>query len=406
MEGDRLDSARGWSVAAAAALSTFTVFGVAYSFGAFFESMADEFDAGSGATALVFSITISASFFLGSFTGRWADRFGPRPVLLLGAAALAAGLLATTIVPNLLLGYVTYGLGVGLAVACGYVPMVSTVGGWFDRQRPIALGVAVAGIGLGTLIGSPAAAALIDATSWRTTFVVFALVGATLLVGCSFVARPGPAGVSAARPRSLRELLRIRDFSVLYGSSLMVTFGLFVPFVFLATYAEDEGIAEVAAAALIGIIGGASIVGRLGLGALAARLGTIRLYRVCFLVMALSHPIWFVAGGSHALLVVYAVTLGVGYGGFIAVSPAVAAERFGLEGLGGVLGTLYTSAAIGSLFGPPIAGVLIDEAGFRTAIGFATVTSLAGWALLLRLGDSVIEPARAPSTIEHEGGAR
>lgn len=406
MEGDRLDSTRGWWVTGAAAVSTFTVFGVAYSFGAFFESMADEFDAGSGATALVFSITISVSFLLGSFTGRWADRLGPRPVLLVGAASLAAGLLATTQVPNLLLGYLTYGVGVGLAVACGYVPMVSTVGGWFERQRPIALGVAVAGIGLGTLVGSPIAAALIDATSWRTTFVVFALVGAVLLVGCSFVARHGPAAVSAAAPRSLAELLRIRDFAVLYGSSLMVTFGLFVPFVFLATYAEDEGIGEVAAAALIGIIGGSSIVGRLGLGALAARLGTIRLYRICFLVMAMSHPIWFLAGGSHALLVVYAVTLGLGYGGFIAVSPAVAAERFGLEGLGGVLGTLYTSAAIGSLFGPPIAGVLIDEAGYGTAIGFATITSLAGWVLLLRLGDPPRGSAQVEATVEHEGGTR
>ncbi|MEM8903370.1 MAG: MFS transporter [Actinomycetota bacterium] len=405
MEGDRLDSGRGWWVTGAAAVSTFTVFGVAYSFGAFFESMAEEFDAGSGATALVFSITISASFLLGSFTGRWADRFGPRPVLLLGAASLAVGLIATTTVPNLLLGYVTYGLGVGLAVACGYVPMVSTVGGWFDRQRPIALGVAVAGIGLGTLVGSPIAAALIEATTWRTTFVVFALVGAALLIGCSFVARPGPAAVAAAAPRKLGELLRLRDFAILYGSSLMVTFGLFVPFVFLATYAEDEGIGEVAAAALIGIIGGASIVGRLGLGALAARLGTRRLYRVCFLVMALSHPIWFVAGASHPLLIAYAITLGVGYGGFIAVSPAVAAERFGLEGLGGVLGTLYTSAAIGSLFGPPIAGVLIDEAGYGTAIGFATVTSLAGWVLLMRLGEPVGTPEPQP-TIEREGGTR
>jgi predicted MFS family arabinose efflux permease len=379
-----VDSRRGWLVVAGAAASTFVVFGVAYSFGAFFDSMADEFGTGSGATALVFSVTISLSFLLALFTGRAADRYGPRPVLLVGTVSLAAGLLLTTVAPNIVVGYVTYGVGVGLAVACGYVPMVATVGAWFVERRAAALGVAVAGIGLGTLVGSPAAAALIDATSWRTTFVVFAIVGTVILLLASTVAEPGPAGVSAAKPRSLVELLRIRDFAVLYGSALLVTFGLFVPFVFIATYAEDRGVGEVAAAALVGLIGGASILGRLGLGALAVRVGVIRLYRASFLVVACSHFIWLVAGSSQVLLVLYAVVLGLGYGGFIAISPAVVAERFGLAGIGGVLGTLYTSAAIGSLGGPPLAGVLIDQVGYGAAITFAGVVSLGGFFLLLQ----------------------
>ena len=52
-----IDSWRGWVVVAAAFFSTFTVFGIAYSFGAFFSSMATEFGAGKGATSLMFSIT-------------------------------------------------------------------------------------------------------------------------------------------------------------------------------------------------------------------------------------------------------------------------------------------------------------------------------------------------------------
>jgi MFS family permease len=362
-----------------------TVFGVAYSFGAFFESMAAEFGTGAGATALVFSVTISLSFALAPVTGRYADRFGPRPVLWVGAAALAAGLLLTTLVPSIVLGYVTYGIGVGVAVACGYVPMVATVGGWFQRQRPAALGVAVAGIGLGTLIGSPLAAALISATSWRTTFVVYGLGGAALLLAASLVAERGPAAVQAARLRPIGELLRIRAFALLYAASLLVTFGLFVPFVFIASYAESRGVGEVAAATLVGLIGGASIIGRLGLGTLAVRLGATRLFRLSFLMMGLSHLIWLAAGGRFALLVVYAVVLGIGYGGFIAISPAVIADRFGLEGMGGVLGTLYTSAAVGSLLGPPLAGLLFDHFGASAAIGAAAAVSLAGWSVLLAL---------------------
>ena len=60
----RVDGARAWVVAAAAAVSTFAVFGVAYSFGAFFREMSDEFGTSSSATAFVFSLTVSMSFLL------------------------------------------------------------------------------------------------------------------------------------------------------------------------------------------------------------------------------------------------------------------------------------------------------------------------------------------------------
>ncbi len=381
----QLDSRRGWLVTAAAVASTFATFGVAYSFGAFFDAMSEEFDVGSGQTAFFFSLTISLSFILGLFTGRWADRVGPRPVLIAAAASLVGGLLATAAVQSIWLGYLTYGLGVGFAVACGYVPMVSVVGSWFVRRRAAALGVAVAGIGLGTLVGSPVAAALIDSTSWRTTYVIFGVVGGVLLLAAASVAERGPAAQPTDKPRSLRELLRRRDFAILYVASLLGTFGLFVPFVFLADYAEGEGISSVPAATLVGVIGGASVVGRLGLGSLADRLDLDRLYIGSFAVMAGSHFVWLGAGDRYWQLVLYATVLGLGYGGFIALSPAVAAARFGLTGLGGVLGTLYTSAAVGSLGGPPVAGVLIDGPGYSTAITFAGLMTVGATIVLVPL---------------------
>ena len=53
----QVDSARGWLMTGATFVSTFVVFGVAYSFGAFFDSMSDEFGSGKGLTALLFSAT-------------------------------------------------------------------------------------------------------------------------------------------------------------------------------------------------------------------------------------------------------------------------------------------------------------------------------------------------------------
>lgn len=351
----------------------FCTFGVAYSFGAFFDSMADEFGAGSGATSLFFSFTVSLSFLFGLRTGRWGDRVGPRKVLLAGAASLVAGLLLTAAAPNIWFGYLTYGVGVGFAMACGYVPMVATVGGWFERRRASALGVAVAGIGLGTLVGSPLAAWLIDQTSWRTTYVIFAFGGGAMMLISASMAKVGPAAGKAVKPRSLRELLKDFRFAMLYVSIVFTSFALFVPFVFLGNYATDQGIDSVKAAALVGVIGGASVVGRLGLGGLGDRFDASVIYEASFVLMALSHFIWFGAGSSYGALVTYAILFGIGYGGFIALSPAVMADVFGMEGLGGMIGTLYTAAAIGSLGGPPLAGVLIDRWDYSTAIGVAIV---------------------------------
>jgi len=80
--------------------------------------------------------------------------------------------------------------------------------------------------------------------------------------------------------------------------------------------------------------------------------------------------------------------MGVGYGGFIALAPAVSAQIFGVRGLGVVLGLLYTAAGIGGLIGPPLAGWLIDSSGYSTAIITAMVIALAATASLSALPKS------------------
>ena len=166
-----LDSRRSWLVVGAAFLSMFTVFGVAYSFGEFFGPMADEFGTDRSETALFFAITTFAYFGLGIVSGRIADRVGPRRVMVTGGIAMVAGLLLTAEVQSIQVGYLTYGLGVGLGVACGYVPMVAAVGGWFEHRRAIALALAVAGIGTGTLVVVPVVDWLIDEHGWRQAYL-------------------------------------------------------------------------------------------------------------------------------------------------------------------------------------------------------------------------------------------
>ena len=383
-QGAGVDSTGAWIVVAATFLATFTVFGVVYSFGAFFTSMADDFGTGKGATAFMFSITTAWYFSLGLFSGRITDRLGPRPVLLAAAVALGVGLVATSRVSSIWLGYVTYGVGVGTAVACAYVPMVATVGGWFARRRTAALGVSVAGIGMGTLVMAPVSEALIDRYGWRTAYVVLAIGGSGLLLVASFGARRPPLAASQ-QPASIRRVVRDRGFVIVYVASVLVSLALFVPFVFIKSYAEDHGIGSGAAATLVGVIGGASIVGRLGLGGLASRLGSLRVMQASFVVMAASFVLWLVAGSSFAVLIVFAIVMGVGYGGFIALAPAVIATLYGTRDLGAILGALYTAAAIGGLIGPPVAGEVIDRVSYGAAIVLAMALTAAAAGVLFRL---------------------
>ena len=392
---ERVDSAAGWLVVAATATATFAVFGVTYSFGAVFTAIREEFGVGKGQAALFFSFTTFIYFVVGVFTGRLADRYGPRPILLAGAVSLGLGLFLTSLVNNVLLGYLTYGVGVGIGVGCAYVPMIATVGGWFERDRTKAMGVAVAGIGMGTLVGAPLAKYLVTSYGWRTAFVVLGVGSAALLALASIGARRPPGSGTQDPPPPLRLLLKDRRFIWLYASMTLLSSGLFVPMVYLDDYLESQG--RSGGALLIGIIGATSVVGRLALGAVASKVDLMRLYQMCVIALGASYVIWILAGANYTSLVVFTICMGTSYGGWIALSPAVTAHLFGPIGLGGVLGALYTSAGIGGLVGPPIIGVVIDATNYQTAIGLVIVLSFLS--LLLLITASRAAPPSTPPSI-------
>ena len=393
------DSSRAWRMVAAAFVAMFAVYGVAYSFGAFFKPMAAEFGAHRSATSAVFSITVLVWCVLGPVTGHLSDRFGPRIVVAAGAIAMGIGLALTSMIDRLWLGYLTYGLGVGVGVACAYVPMVAVVGGWFIRRRNTALGIAVAGIGFGTVFGAPIAAALIAHLGWRATYVVFGIATAAILLGCAWIVERPPVHVTVSRIQ-LRDALRSPAFGFLYASSVTVSIVIFVPFVYLPSFAHDHGVSEFASAALVGIVGGASVAGRMGLGSLADRAGVVRLYQASFLVLALSYGLWLSAA-SYPMMIAFALVMGAGYGGYVALSPAVIAHLFGTQQMGTVLGALYTSGGIGAMAGPPIVGLIIDRTGsYRVAITAAFAVAMTSFALLIPLSRYELETTRSSDALD------
>jgi MFS family permease len=381
------DSPRAWAMVLAAFVEMFAVYAVAYSFGAFFKPMVAEFGASLGSTSLAFSVTVFLWSMLGPFTGHLTDRFGPRLVLSGGAIVMGAGLILTARIHHLWIGYFTYGIAVGVGIACAYVPMVTVVAGWFMRRRNTALGVAVSGVGCGTVCGPPVAAALIQSLGWRTTYEIFGACSAMVMFTCGLLVERPPVHLGSASSLRFRETIRSPAFGFLYLSVALLSLALFIPFVYLPAFAHDRGASEVAAAALVSLIGGASVVGRLGLGALGDRTGVVRLYQISFLALGLSYGIWLCAG-SYPTLVMFTLVMGTGYGGYVALAPAVLAHLFGTHRLGTIMGVLWTSTGIGAFAGPPLAGAIIDYTGsYRWA---SRLRSWRRWARLrhcCRLGD-------------------
>ncbi len=375
-----IDSPRGWLTVVATFFSSAVALGAVYSFGAFFQSMADDFGTGRGSTAIIFGLTTFSFFWLSLITSRLSDRYGPRPVLAAGAVSLFVGLWATSYVNSIGVGYITFGVGAGIAAACAYIPMVAHVGGWFEKSRATAVGISVAGIGVGTLVMNPLSASLIDQYGWRSTYRIFGVVGPLiLLAGTLMMARaPGEAG---AAPSRIREAFTSSTFRLLWLAALCYATALFIPFVFAVPYAKERGISPVAAATLVGLLGGSSVLSRIGFSWLTNKFGIFRIFRFGFVLSPIAFVTWLFAGSSFTALAIFMLIMGIGYGSFVAVSPLVLADLFGVVGLGSLMGFFYTACGLGGLIGPPMAGRMIDVYGGYTmsiyvALGLGIISFL------------------------------
>ncbi|MBR8347572.1 MFS transporter [Burkholderia ambifaria] len=374
----------GWYVVAAAFAVTFVGFGSAYTFSAFVESLQRDFAASRGQISLVFSLAGFLYFGFGIVSGPLADRFGSRRLAVAGMLLTAAGLAAAGTAHTLLQVYVAYGLGVGFGVGCAYVPAVGAVQRWFVRRRGFASGLAVAGIGVGTLVMPPLASALIAHVGWRGAYVTLAALAVVVGAGMSLLIENDPRGrgllpdgdvartqagdalpgaaSSVPAGATVREAVTSRPFASLYAACLVCSFGVFVPFVHLVPYALDHGVAPSTAVLLLGAIGVGSTAGRFFLGGLADRFGRRASLLAMFAGMAVALVAW-AGAGSVATLAAFALVFGVFYGGWVAVLPAVVMDYFGGRNVSAIIGVLYTSVAFGTLIGPAAAGFIYDAGG-------------------------------------------
>jgi predicted MFS family arabinose efflux permease len=386
-----VDSRRAWLTAFLGFAAMFVSVGTGFSHGVLVLPVSRDLGVGQGSVAGVFALTIMVFFFMGAPAGMLADRVGTRLVLLLGAVAMGSGLLVTATAQSVVALYLGHGVLVGVAMSTSFIPLTAVVSALFERHRSMAVGVAVSGIGLGTLVMAPLLAASIRLLGWRETYLGLSAAATLALVGCA-VLLDAPRR-RATRAPALSESMGSVDYRLMYASQVLLSVAIFTPFAHLPAYAESAGVAPVTAAGLVGMVGAASVVGRLALAAVATRFGLLRVYRVCFTMIGASFAFWLWPGGGYAALAVHAVVLGVGYGGFVALLPGIVAQRFGVHRLGGLLGVLYTSHVFGAGLGPLATGLLIERHGYVPAGVAGLLCGLAAAVVLGRVGRG--EPAPA-----------
>lgn len=357
-----------WVVVWATFACLAVIFGVSYSFAAFFESFATEFSAQRADVSWIFGLSGFVYFVLGAGGGMLADRFGPRVVCSAGMLLIAAGLLATSWATSLTAVYLSYGLLVGLGIALVYTPSIASVQPWFTTRRGLAGGIASSGVGAGTLLVPVLVAMAIGPMPWRETMqllalgvLVLGLLAAGLLRRAPSVGLPSSAG-GPASGLSLRETLRTPTFRWLYLATVLASPVMFIPFAHVSASARDLGLGEAFAVGLVGLIGVGSLVGRFAIGLLADRLGRAQTLVLMQLSMGASYLLWGAAGGQ-AMLVVFALWFGLSYGAIVSLLPAICMDYFGGKSVASVVGALYSGAALGNLLGPVLAGAAFDMSG-------------------------------------------
>ncbi len=387
------ESRYAWVVVWATFVSLALIFGVAYSFAAFFKSFSAEFAAQRADVAMVFGLTGLIYFSFGAVGGMLSDRYGPRLICSSGMVCIALALLSASWATSLTAVYLSYGVGIGLGIALVYTPAIGCVLPWFVARRGLASGIASSGIGLGTVVIPLVVTALIGALDWRSALRIMAagifmlgLVATGLLKTAPVAGSPvGSSGGNKpmASGATLKQALHDRRFWWFYLFTFFGAPSMFIPFAHVSASARDLGVADAQAVGLVGLIGVGSLVGRFAIGALADKLGRTTTIALAGVSMGLSYLLWLAAGGYLALAV-FALWLGLSYGGIVSLMPAICMDMFGARALAGIIGTLYSAAALGNLLGPVLAGAVFDRMGSYQLVMWACLglTVISTWAVL------------------------
>ena len=336
---------------------------------------------GSYAVAGLVGTANVAAYLLGTIAvSAVSRRAAPADLIRGGLAVSSVGLAALWQADSAL------ALGVGLALtgiggAFIWVPAPGLAGSVVrPSRRGAAIGVSGSGIGGGIVFASTLAAVLQSRagdSSWRTVYLVEALLSVLLLVLCLLFLRPAVHRDEAREVRTgaLRRVpawLGIVTGYAAYG----LAYSIYTSY--LVTALEDDaGFSHGHAASVYTLVGLALVLGGVLLGPASDRWGRGRTLVVGYLVMAAA--ILLVPLGVEPAASVSAVAFGLMMSGLPAVIAAHLADVLTPREFAGAFGRCTLAFGVAQLCGPPLGGVLAESTGtFTVPFLVAAVVALGG----------------------------
>ena len=356
-----------WWIAVASAVALIFSSGTIQLFSAslFIKPITEELGFGRGTLSTAFGINFVLSAISTPIFGRLLDLRGVRAIMLptitLYAVATAALALLPASIPVL---FVMYGIVGVFGIAQTPVPYGKVVSWWFDRQRGLALGIALAGTGLGTIIVPQVAVFLMTRFNWRIGYLglgcavlIFALIPNALIIRePPNVEQAKAVGVIPDAPgltfSEARVAWRYWTLSAAFFLAATVINGSLVHVVPMLT---DRGISIGVAVAALSATGVALIVGRLCAGWLSDRVFApyIAVFFVVFPMLGIA-VLGFGFAGINP--VVGTICLGIGIGAEIDLMTFLVGRYFGLRQFGTLYGVMFAIAILGNAAGSNLLG--------------------------------------------------
>ncbi|MGC1553063.1 MAG: MFS transporter [Bradyrhizobium sp.] len=409
----RLPFFYGWIIIAVTFVTMAIGVNARTAFSLLFPPILTEFGWDRGVTAGAFSFGFVASAIVSPLIGRLMDRLGPRSVMELGVALMAGGLLLAPLTTQPWHLYLTIGVLVGAGSICiGYSGQSFYLPNWFNRRRGLAIGVAFAGVGVGSVTLLPWVQAMIDHSGWRTACTAMGFLLLIVLAPINLLLRKRPedlgllpdgdAAPSTSAPKSTVSnvvdpewaatdwtLPRALGTARFWWLSAGYFGGLYVWYavqVHQTKYLLDIGFSPAVGVWSLGAVSLLGIPGQIFLGHVSDRIGREWVWSISCAGFAICFAALMALAQVHSLALVYLMVFtqgALGYG-LTSIMGAVVVEIFQGKHYGSIFGTIMVAALAGGAAGPWITGVLHDITGnytlaFAIGIGMSALSALAVW---------------------------